>query len=122
MNLIEKFRDNLRNFGQEVAFRIGDQSYSYNYFQSIINKYRILLESQVEFSVQQPVGVLCNERIETYAAIFAIWFSGGIFVPINSGLPPVVLNELIEIYTLKIVFSADELPEGINTCLRRWDT
>lgn len=114
MNLIEKFRDSFKNFGREVAFRIGDQSYSYNDFHSIINKYRLLLESQGEFSVQQPVGVLCNERIETYAAIFAIWFSGGIFLPLNSGLPPAVLNELLEKYSLKIVFSANELPEGIN--------
>src|SRR5690554_793689 len=114
MNLIEAFHDRFKKNVRDTAFCSGDDTFSYGAFVALVNGSRVMLESRPEFKRQQPVGVLCTERIETYAAIFAIWFSGGIFVPISREVPPVVLNELIDRYGIEILFSVDEEPAGIN--------
>ncbi len=107
MNLIEKYYAAFSSFGEKEAFCAGDEKYSYREFLFLINGSRRLLESQNGFEPQMPVGVLCNEFAETYAAVFAIWFSGGVFMPLNPEAPTAVNEELIGKFGIKYVFQPD---------------
>ena len=114
MNLIQRFFNGFKTYSQLIAFELNREEFTYDRFSALVNGSRLLLESQPDFFPQQPVGVFCNEKAETYAAVFAIWFSGGIFVPLNPALPPSVNNELIRKYNLQLVISPGEAPAGVN--------
>ncbi len=114
MNLIERFFKGFVTNSQNVAFSLNSEEYTYAQFLSLVNGSRMLLESQTEFSPQRPVGIFCNETAETYAAVFATWFAGGIFVPLNPAVPPSINNELIRKYNLQLVFSPGEVPAGLK--------
>ncbi len=107
MNLIEKYHAVFSSFGEKEAFCTGDEKYSYREFLALINGSRRLLESCTGFETKMPVGVLCNEFAETYAAVFAIWFAGGIFVPLNPDAPVSVNVALIEKFGIKYVFQPE---------------
>lgn len=106
MNLIQKYLDVFTRFGSNKAFCLGAEGYTYGDFLSLINGSRELLESQPGFKPQKPVGVLCNEYPETYAAVFAIWFSGGIFVPLDTEAPVAANEIIIRKYNIKLVFDS----------------
>lgn len=106
MNLIQKFYEGFRRYGGDIAFNYNGAGYDYNQFLDYINGSRILLEQCPDFTPRQPVGVLCGEQVYTYAAIFAVWFSGGTFVPINPSMPNAVNRELIKKLGIKIILSS----------------
>ena len=114
MNLIQKFFNGFINYRKNTAFVSKTGQFTYDGFLSLVNGSRLLLEDLPEFSHQKPVGVLFNSEAETYAAIFAIWFSGGIFVPLNPAMPPSVNNELIRKHGLKMIFSPGKVPAGLD--------
>lgn len=104
MNLIQKYYDAFCRNGSREAFFLQDERYSYRQFFQFVNGSRKLLESQPDFKPQTPVGVLCHENVETYAAVFAIWFSGGIFVPLNPEMPVLANQEHIRNFQMKYIF------------------
>lgn len=110
MNLIEKFHDAFIRFSKKEAFFDGNKSYSYSEFSKIINGSRSLLEQQPGFAPQMPIGVLCTEKAETYAAVFAIWFAGGCFVPLHPASPNQFNAEIIQKHKIRLVFA----PEGTD--------
>jgi len=108
MNLIQKYYDAFCTNSDREAFCLQDEKYSYREFFQFVNGCRQLLESQPGFKPQMPVGVLCHENVETYAAVFAVWFSGGIFVPLNPEMPVAANRELIRKFQLKYVIEPVE--------------
>ena len=108
MNLIQEYFNAFNRFGENEAFCLEDEKLSYNEFLLLINGSRKLLESQPGFYKESAVGVLCNSAAETYAAVFAIWFSGGVFIPLNPSYPESVNAKLIQAHNIKYVFSPDE--------------
>ena len=105
MNLIERFYESFKQFSDRRAFCIGGQDFSYAEFLSYIEGSRILLDDNTPHN-KLPVGVLCFDTIETYAAIFAIWFSGRGFVPVNPKFPKERNTILLEKSGVQSVFSA----------------
>jgi acyl-CoA synthetase (AMP-forming)/AMP-acid ligase II len=108
MNLIEKYHDAFIRFAQNEAFFNGNKRYSYSEFSEIINGSRNLLEQQPGFAPKMPVGVLCTENAETYAAIFAIWFAGGYFVPLHPASPNQFNAEIVQKNNIRFVFAPPE--------------
>jgi D-alanine--poly(phosphoribitol) ligase subunit 1 len=104
MNLIQKYFDTFCRNSSRDAFCLQNEKYSYHEFLHFVNGSRQLLESQPDFKPQIPVGVLCHENVETYAAVFAVWFSGGIFVPLNPEMPVLANQELIRKFQIKYIF------------------
>ncbi len=68
------------------AFCIDGQDISYEEFLEYINGTRALLDKKIK-GTNNPIGIIAHECIETYAAIFACWFSGNHFVPLNPKFP-----------------------------------
>ena len=107
MNIWEKYAESFRKNASKTAFCIDNRFYTYLEFSEHISaSQRALLNfSGLEKGV--PVGVMCHDSIETYAAIFAIWFSGHPFVPLNP-LHPVPFNqEKIKLSGIPILFDPE---------------
>ncbi len=86
MNLIEQLHDIFNNNKNNRAFCVDGRDISYGEFLEYINGTRELLEKTLT-GRNNPVGIISYDCIETYAAIFATWFSGNYFVPLNPKHP-----------------------------------
>lgn len=119
MNLWEKFDASFTKNASGNAFCIGPRFYTYHEFTEYISGSQQLLLKHSGGSTNIPVGVMCHDSIETFAAIFAIWFSGCQFVPLHPLHPILINKEKIQQSGLQIIFdleanlSANELPSEI---------
>ncbi|HET6559131.1 MAG TPA: AMP-binding protein [Prolixibacteraceae bacterium] len=107
MNLWEKFDATFKENPSATAFCTGNRFYSYAQFTQYITGSRQLLQKHLGKAEGLPVGVLCHDSIETFAAIFAIGFSGHHFVPLHPHHPAALNNEKIEQSGLKLILSAE---------------
>jgi len=71
--------------GEEHAFCINERFYSYTSFGQHISSIRTALQKTVVKS--KHIGLVVNDDIETYAAIFAIWLEGLAYVPLHPNQP-----------------------------------
>lgn len=93
----QQFRDN-------NAFYISDKYYSYAELEEAILNIRKALQSAKQTS--RNIGLVTNDDLDTYAAIFAIWFEGYAFVPLHP-LQPVERNtEIIEQANVELIFNS----------------
>ncbi len=93
MTFLEKIKANFNTYKNDIAFTIDDISYTYNDFsKKVVAIQQLLLQNNIKKNT--IVIVHTYNDIETYASIFAIWFSGAAFVPINPNHPK-ERNELI---------------------------
>lgn len=106
MNLFERYFAVFQQHSSRTAFWIDGETYTYQAFLQLVSGSRAVLEAQAGFCPQEPVAVVCHNRIETYAAIFATWFSGSPFVPLHPGNPPEWNREVLRRTGAKIVFSS----------------
>lgn len=107
MNLWEKFDASFKENASANAFCIRGKFYSYNEFVACISGSQQLLQKNIGQSTGQTVGVICNDTIETFAAIFAIWFSGCCFVPLHPLHPTIVNNEKIQQSDVRFIFDSE---------------
>jgi D-alanine--poly(phosphoribitol) ligase subunit 1 len=108
MNLWEKFNASFTKNNSEPAFYIGNQFYTYHEFKQYISGSQQLLLKNCGGLTGIPVGVVCHDSIETFAAIFAIWFSGCHFVPLHP-LHPVHVNAAkIQQSGLGLIFTSED--------------
>jgi len=107
MKLWEKYAASFRKNASKTAFCIDSQFYTYLEFSEYISgSQRALLNfSCLEKGV--PVGVICRDSIETFAAIFAIWFSGHPFVPLNPLHPDPFNLEKIKLAGIQVLFETE---------------
>jgi amino acid adenylation domain-containing protein len=112
MNLIHKFYHSFKKYSTNRAFCIGGKDISYGEFLEYINGARKLIDSKIN-KKGIPVGIICFDNIETYAAIFATWFSGNYFIPINPKHPCARNNLMIENTGIKNIFSVINEVENI---------
>ena len=86
MMLLDKIKYNLENLSNKNAFIIDEQFYTYNDFKNtIIAIQQLLLKNN--FKQNNKVLIYIENNLETYASIFAVWFLGGVFIPINPKHP-----------------------------------
>lgn len=107
MNLWDKFDSSFKKNASANAFYIGRRFYSYNEFVAYISGSQQLLLENIGQSTGQTVGVICNDSIETFAAIFAVWFSGCCFVPLHPLHPAIINNEKIQQSGLRFIFDSE---------------
>lgn len=81
--VLKAFLDVLLQFGDRSAFCINGNFYTYTAFAERVSTIKWAIREVDE----DIIGVITNDDIDTYAAIFAIWFEGKSYVPINPLLP-----------------------------------
>jgi D-alanine--poly(phosphoribitol) ligase subunit 1 len=92
--------------GDRNAFCVNDQFYSYAIFAQHISKIRTALQETPVKSRQ--IGLVANDDIETYAAIFAIWLEGSAYVPLHPNQPVERSMEIIAQAEVELVISSSE--------------
>lgn len=112
MQLILKYYLGFKKYSENRAFCIANQDINYSEFLEYIQGTRKLLESKIA-GKNVPIGVICFDCIETYAAIFSAWFSGNSFVPINPKHPIERNMALIRNTGVRIVCSVKKNVETI---------
>lgn len=84
--------DNIAGKAQRNAFHINKVSYTYEDFGKEISKIR--LEVKKKDIINNKVGLVINDDIQTYASIFALWLEGLCYVPLHPNWP---LDRCLEI-------------------------
>lgn len=107
-DFIAKICHNLERFSQETAFVINDQSYTYTELSSRICA---IQNSLLSDDNQQKYALWCDNHINTYASILALWFSGKTFVPLNPAYPALRNKKIISLSGCQSIISTNELPE-----------
>jgi D-alanine--poly(phosphoribitol) ligase subunit 1 len=87
MTLFDHYYLTFRKQGNRTAFADENRSCSYSEFLQMVSGARNLMESLSDLNSRNPVAVLCHNNVESYASIFAIWFSGRPYIPLNPSNP-----------------------------------
>lgn len=107
MNLWKKYDAAFKRNSLNKAFCISDNNYTYAEFSQYIAANQQLIQENCAPAAGLPIGVICHDSIETFAAIFAIWFSGHHFVPLHPLHPAALNNEKIQQSGLQFIISSE---------------
>jgi amino acid adenylation domain-containing protein len=111
-SILQKLTENLQEFSASPAFYINGISFSYMQFQQRIAVIQNHILSEIR-EEENYIGILSCNDIDTYASIFALWFSGKAFVPLNPLNPPARNTEIIQQMALKHILCPGD-PSGIS--------
>lgn len=110
--MLNKIKQNIELYASNNAFTIDEVNYSYKQFAQSISNIRSLLEN-LELNKNEIVGVITYNNIETYSSIYALWFSGYCFLPINPLLPATRNQEIIKQCSVRHILTSKNTPEAL---------
>ncbi len=84
-NILNLLGENLIKYSESTSFFIQGVSYTYNQLRNRISAIQQFLLSEIPDN-EKYIGILSHDDLDTYASIFALWFSGKAFVPLNPRL------------------------------------
>lgn len=87
MDILNQLLNSIDDNAENIAFCIKGQDYSYVDLKKRICFITSLIEEKRSFIVGDKIGIMCYDSIDTYAAIFAIWFSGYGYIPLGWDAP-----------------------------------
>ncbi len=117
MKLIEEIFQTLSENKSSNAFCINGSYITYQEFIEYINGAFEIIESEIG-GTNNAIGIVSYESIETYAAIFATWFSGNYIVPINPNHPLERNSRVLRNTEVKHVFSIKDDIQGLANNLK----
>lgn len=103
--VIAPILNSINKFGTHNAFCINDKFYTYNEFSESVSKIRTALKK--EDAVSKNIGLIANDDLETYSAIFAIWLQGYAYVPLHPQQPCDRTQEIISQAEIGLVICSD---------------
>lgn len=103
-NILSTFVTIADKFKDHNAFCIADKFYSYYEFAKCVSKIRKALQLSNTQSIN--VGLVANDDLESYAAIFAIWMEGLSYVPLHPHQPVERGMEIISQADIEIVINS----------------
>lgn len=122
MTLWKKYHISFKENAGRNAFCINNRFYTYGEFSQYIAGSQQLLQSCLKGAVGCPVGIMCHDTIETFAAIFATWFSGCYIVPLHPQHPALINHEKITQTGLGLIFTSEEnTPEDLLEAKFIWN-
>lgn len=93
--MIERVRRNTVQFQSRVAIVIDRQEFTYLEVGERVAGIRSLLNS-LALGRNETVGVVTYNDIDTYATIWALWFEGLCFLPLNPRFPASRIHSIVE--------------------------
>jgi D-alanine--poly(phosphoribitol) ligase subunit 1 len=99
-DILKQIFDNFIKYSNNKAIIVKDVTYTYSQFSVIISGIQSKL---IQNDIKNTVGIIVEDDINTYAAIFAIWFNGGSYVPLNCTNPISRNNQIIKEANLETV-------------------
>jgi len=111
MDLFESLSQSISKYKHRPAFCINGNYYSYYDLAEKTTAIRIKLSCHAD-NHGKGVGLVCNDDLETYAAIIAVWLEGRYYVPLNPQTPAERNVHMIGQAEIKII--VDSLGNTIN--------
>jgi len=102
--IIKPFINSIQEFADRNAFCINEKFFTYKYFCETILK----IKQQITDNDDDVIGLVANDDIETYAAIFAIWSEGKAYTPFNPLVPTVRNQSIIDQLNIKTVLDSSD--------------
>jgi D-alanine--poly(phosphoribitol) ligase subunit 1 len=102
--IIEPILKNIQYFGDRNAFCINEKFYIYRDFAEQISSIRSAL--QYAQNVNNNIGLVVNDDIETYSSIFAIWLEGYVYIPLHPQHPLERSLEIINQSDIKLILDS----------------
>lgn len=104
--ILDPILNSLMNFADRNSFFINNSYFTYKDFALNISKIRT--EIQKKSSSNRNIGIVVNDDVETYAAIFAIWLEGCAYVPIHPKYPLERGLEIIQQAGINLIIDTSE--------------
>jgi amino acid adenylation domain-containing protein len=112
--MLEKLIKSIRINAGRAAFVIKDREYTYADLARCISGIRHTLHCAKDCR-NGIVGVYTDDSLETYASIFAIWFEGMTFLPLNPKFPVARNLEILRITdTTTLLYAGIKPPDDIQ--------
>jgi D-alanine--poly(phosphoribitol) ligase subunit 1 len=102
---LDQLADCLYTFGDEPAFCIDHHFHSYSDLKMMIGGIQATI-STARVTAHSNIGIVTYNDLETYAAIFAVLYSGHAFVPINPAFPAARNESILEEAGIRIILSS----------------
>jgi amino acid adenylation domain-containing protein len=93
-----------------LAFFIQREKYTYKDFAQRITAIRKLIRRKVKKGSQHIIGVVAWDHISTYAAIYAVWYEGHVFLPFSPRNPATRNNKILHQTGCRLILSANDIP------------
>lgn len=103
---LKNLLNNFKKFPRRNAFFIKDRFYTYATFENCIS----VIYKQIKDAVdpgEQYVGIVTYDDLETYASVYALWFMGKTYVPLNPENPPARNQEIIRQVGIRTLLTSD---------------
>jgi D-alanine--poly(phosphoribitol) ligase subunit 1 len=107
--MLDLVRQSFTRFRDRVAFVIQGQHHTYGALTERISAIQGLLQREAD--AEPTIGIIANDDLETYAAIFATWFAGKAMVPIGPSHPADRNAAILRQAELKVVLSSRDPEE-----------
>src|SRR3954466_8532927 len=107
--MLDLVRHSFTKFRDRVAFVIQGQHHTYGALAERIAAIQALLQREAE--AEPTIGIIANDDLETYAAIFATWFAGKAMVPIGPSHPADRNAAILRQAELNVVLSSRDPEE-----------
>jgi len=109
---LEKIKNNFIKYKNNEAFVINELIYTYKDFSEKIISIQQSLLSKI--NKNDVVVIHTYNDLETYASIFAVWFSGGTFVPVNPNHPKDRNDLILNQVDYKLILSSKENTKNLE--------
>lgn len=83
---------------------VNDEIFTYDQFHKMVCG----IQAQVQRTGSSQIGLLAQNRPETYATIIAAWLTGKAYVPMQAGYPATRIASILEDAEIQTIFYADE--------------
>lgn len=85
--MLERLIQSFDHFSGKVAFCIKDVNYTYHDFGGRVLAIQKRLIEEEDGQAKKPIGIICNDDLDTYAAIVAVLLTGHSYIPISLNNP-----------------------------------
>ncbi|MBN2167363.1 MAG: AMP-binding protein [Marinilabiliaceae bacterium] len=107
LDYLIEIQQSFQKHSSNIAFKLGNQAYTFeNLHQKVIDFQQFIIEKHNDVKV---IGVVCADKIETYALLLAVQFLGKTFVPLLPHYPESRNNEIKKIAKIDLVLQLDSV-------------
>lgn len=110
-DILVSFRNAVDNWPTNTALHIRKENHTYQELAERISAIRKLIRQHYKKGSQHIVGVAAWDHIATYAAVYAIWYEGHVFLPLSPRNPASRNNEIVKQAGCTLVLSAEHIPQ-----------
>jgi D-alanine--poly(phosphoribitol) ligase subunit 1 len=111
--MLQHLKDSIEKHAGRTAFCIEEQEYTYTQLAVLISKIQLQL-AQAGGSNSRRIGIVLHNDLETYASVFACWFCGYAYVPLNPRIPQERNHTVIKEGLVDVILTSEKEALGFE--------